>query len=284
MDRTENLQRGIAIAPILFVVAILAVLAMAIAAGSGAFNGDTSAVKAKAQATAILEYAEQVKMAVDRVRGHGCLDTEISFENPFVSGYTNPNAPSDKSCHVFDVNGGGIVWKTPPSSSQNQADHDAANPTYGGSKVPTGNFGMASICVMGVGTGGRCQAGNCGLSTFPCYYTDGRTSADVVMYLPWVARDVCLAINQISGFKNKVNGDPPGTGGGSGYTLYGTNHQFFVGIFYTANHGNGGIPTDTVYGNPPEILGALQGCFDNRFNTGPGPGGGYYFFKVLLAR
>lgn len=106
-----NLQRGIAIAPILFVVAILAVLAVAIAAGSGAFSGDTSAVSAKAQAAAILEYANEVKFAVDRVLGKGCLDTQISFENPIVSGYTNPNAPSDKSCHVFDVNGGGIVLK-----------------------------------------------------------------------------------------------------------------------------------------------------------------------------
>ena len=109
-------QRGIAIGPILAVVAILAVLASAIAAGSGAFNGDTSAVKAKAQATAILEYAEEVKFAVDRVLGKGCTDTEISFENPIVSGYTNPNSPSDKSCHVFDVNGGGIVWKNPPDN------------------------------------------------------------------------------------------------------------------------------------------------------------------------
>ena len=65
----NNNQRGIVIGPILAVVALLAVLASAIAAGSGSFNGDTSAVKAKAQATAILEYAHEVKFAVDRVLG-----------------------------------------------------------------------------------------------------------------------------------------------------------------------------------------------------------------------
>ena len=108
-------QRGIAIGPILFIMAILAVLAAAIAAGSGSFSGDTSAISAKAQASAILEYANEVKFAVDRVLAKGCTDTEISFENPIVSGYENPNAPSDKPCHVFDVNGGGIVWKNPPS-------------------------------------------------------------------------------------------------------------------------------------------------------------------------
>ena len=280
-NRTGNRQSGIAIAPILFVVAILAVLATAIAAGSGAFNGDTSAVKAKAQATAILEYANEVKMGVDRVYNRGCLDTQISFENPIVSGYTNPNAPSDKSCHVFDVNGGGIVWKAPPSGSQNQADHDAANPI--GIKVPTGNFGMGSVCVMGVGTGGRCTASPCTVP-FPCFYTDGTTSADVVMYLPWVTRDVCLAINKISGFKNRADGEPPVALGPNGFNLYGITTPFFVGQFYSLSRKNGAIPTDALYGNPPEIFGALQGCFDNRSNTNYSPGGGYYFFKVLLAR
>ena len=107
---TKASQSGIAIGPILFIVAILAVLASAVAAGSGAFNSDTSAVKAKAQASAILEYANEVKMAVDRVRGHGCSDEQVSFENPLHGTYTNPNAPGDKSCHVFDPNGGGISF------------------------------------------------------------------------------------------------------------------------------------------------------------------------------
>ncbi|QQR69534.1 MAG: hypothetical protein IPI58_02380 [Alphaproteobacteria bacterium] len=99
-------------------MAILAVLASAIAAGSGSFNGDISAVSAKAQASAILGYANEVKFAVDRLIAKGCTDTEISFENPIASGYTNPNAPSDKSCHVFDVNGGGVLFnKYHPSCS-----------------------------------------------------------------------------------------------------------------------------------------------------------------------
>ncbi len=93
MRRTH--QRGIAIGPILYIVAILAVLASAIAAGSGAFNSDTSAISAKAQATAILGYTYEVKLGVDRVLGHGCKDTDISFENPVVGGYINPNSPSD---------------------------------------------------------------------------------------------------------------------------------------------------------------------------------------------
>ncbi|QQR68709.1 MAG: hypothetical protein IPI58_07660 [Alphaproteobacteria bacterium] len=115
-------ESGIAIGPILWVVAILAVLAAAIAAGSGVFNGDISAVKAKAQASAILEQANLLTIAVQRVVGHGCTDTQISFENPMVSGYVNSNAPSDKSCHVFDVNGGGINFPTITASTSDTTD------------------------------------------------------------------------------------------------------------------------------------------------------------------
>ncbi|QQR68547.1 MAG: hypothetical protein IPI58_06780 [Alphaproteobacteria bacterium] len=274
-------QSGIAIGPILFIVALLAVIAAAISAGSDSFSGDTSAVSAKAKASAILEYADSVKMGVDRVLGRGCTDTQISFENPIVSGYTNANAPADKSCHVFDQNGGGIIWKTPQSSAQSQADYDTA--TYVG-RVTLGNYGFASICVMGVGTGGRYpQGGNS--SHFPCYYVDGSASADLVMFLPWLTKDVCLQINNITGLKNKNATMPPAVLGPNGFPLYGYNgHQYFDGTYYTGQGNNGGIPTDSVYSNPIENLGALQGCFDNTSNINPPPGGGYYYFRVLITR
>lgn len=172
MDRTENLQRGIAIAPILFVVAILAVLAIAISAASGAFNGDTSAVKAKAQATAILEYAEQVKMAVDKVYNRGCFDTQISFENPIVSGYTNPNAPSDKSCHVFDVNGGGISFLPIKVS-----------------KLETGNDGFFEF------QGVNAVAGL------------GHLTAQLIAFLPLDSLDTCNKINEMVGMKGYLGHD-----------------------------------------------------------------------------
>ncbi|QQR69631.1 MAG: hypothetical protein IPI58_02925 [Alphaproteobacteria bacterium] len=157
-------QRGIAIGPILAVVAILAVLASAIAAGSGSFNSDTSAVKAKAQATAILEQAHEVKLGVDRVIAKGCTNTEISFENPMVSGYTNSNAPSDKSCHVFDVNGGGIVWKSSP-------------PNIGGRYNNEGYFYTGHYNITGT--------------------AGGHSHQDLIMFLINIPADVCGEINKI---------------------------------------------------------------------------------------
>ena len=159
-------QRGIAIGPILFVVAILAVLASAIAAGSGAFNGDISAISAKAQASAILEYANEVKFAVDRVLAKGCKDTEISFENSIISGYVNPNAPSDKSCHVFDVNGGGIVWKKPPANTSGYAEGLFYSGHHGfvGTSLPLGGI---------------------------------NPTQDLILFFPNITKDVCEEINML---------------------------------------------------------------------------------------
>ena len=159
-------QRGIAIGPILFIVAILAVLAAAIAAGSGAFNGDISAVSAKVQAATILEQAENMKIAVDRVLGHGCADTQVNFDNPIVSGYTNATAPSDHSCDVFHPDGGGLSWITPPANASGFAD----------GYIYSGHLGL-------VGTSSPTGGVN--------------PTQDLVAFLPDVSKKLCEEINRL---------------------------------------------------------------------------------------
>lgn len=265
MNRTGNRQSGIAIGPILFVVAILAVLASAIAAGSGAFNSDTSAVSAKAQATAILEYAEQVKMSVDRVLGHGCTDTQISFENPIVSGYTNPNAPSDKSCHVFDVNGGGISWLTLPANALDQAQHDSQNPTSS-----FGSYSIATSCGIGLGTGtGSVFSYNA--TGFPCYYAGAgayESSSDLFVFAFWLRKDVCEEINKLAGISVMPGQDNAlsAIGGITGF------EEKFKG-----DYGGGGAGMVRVE-NP---RGAIQGCVNDTIMN---YGGGYYYFRALVIR
>ncbi|HEY8126597.1 MAG TPA: hypothetical protein VIF88_14390 [Methylocystis sp.] len=102
--RTLNNQDGIALGPILFIIAILAILAAAIAAGAGGFTANTSAEQAKSNAEALVQYADQLKMAVQKVMANNsCSDTQLQFQG------SNPNAPSDGSCNIFDPRGGGIV-------------------------------------------------------------------------------------------------------------------------------------------------------------------------------
>ena len=243
---TNTHQRGIAIGPILAVVAILAVLASAIAAGSGSFTGDTSAFKAKAQATAILGYANEVKLGVDRVLGKGCTDTQISFENPIVSGYVNPNAPSDKSCHVFDVNGGGIVWKNPDNNIYNTANLGSTNKSWAY---------HAHLCVGGVG------------SASSNYYSGGTCRHDasptsLVMVTHGVTQNVCDALNTILGVELLSSGHNVSSGVAVGVGSY------FKGSY--TKDGTGGYDARAT-------IGKMLGCAQE-------DGGYTYFYAVLLPR
>ena len=185
-------QRGIAIAPILYIVAILAVLVSAIAAGSGSFTGDTSAISAKAQATAILEYADSVKMGVDRVLGKGYTDTQVSFEDPSglskMNGgtaydYTNPNC-TQNDCKVFNPDGGGIVPILIPADA-------AVDPSIVGS----GYMHPQSFIV----TRGRVL--NLGTDT-------GTDGTDIILWVGRLKESVCMSINDILGIPNP-GGKPP---------------------------------------------------------------------------
>jgi type II secretory pathway pseudopilin PulG len=107
---------GIALGPILFIIAILAILAAAIAAGAGGFSGNISNERAKTTAAAIVTSLQQIKDGYDLVIANG--------GNPFImagltpaSGYgfagydpsdPNYNAASDP----FSPSGGGVILPT----------------------------------------------------------------------------------------------------------------------------------------------------------------------------
>ncbi len=132
-QRTLNNQDGIAIGEILFIIAVLAILAAAIASGAGSFNANTNNDSAKTKAGTIIQQADAVAMAVQKVYvENGCADTQISFANPVVSLYTNPNSPSDNSCNVFNQNGGAMLFPTPPQGSLNGTLANSANYIFAG--------------------------------------------------------------------------------------------------------------------------------------------------------
>ena len=108
--RTLNNQDGIAIGPILFIIAILAIIAAAIAAGSGEFSGSTSAEQNKQNAQALVNYVGQLQNGIDMVLHNGCTDTQINFYNLNDVNPANPNAPSDHSCDLYDPRGGGVAY------------------------------------------------------------------------------------------------------------------------------------------------------------------------------
>jgi hypothetical protein len=146
--RTFNNQRGIALGPVIFIIAILAILAAAIAAGSGAFNANTNTESAKAMAETIINQADQIAMGVQNVYvGNACSLSQITFSNPTATGYNggtdlyaNSNAPSDGSCNVFLPNGGSVLFPTMQSGALDPCCYESGTTNEYGYPVFTGGY------------------------------------------------------------------------------------------------------------------------------------------------
>ncbi len=197
MNITARNQKlaGIAIAPILFIVAILAVLAGAIAAGSGSFNSGTSQDRARLMAQAILQKANEIKSAVEIVVANGCTPEQISFQNDSLGiNYTNPNSPlsTQPQCHVFHPHGGKLQnW---PGSRSWQVSRDvvtAVQPTWGG------HYDNAP----GVDFIGLNAVQNPSLGPY------GTTAADLFLRFPYLEQATCAEINRL------LTGNPAITNG-----------------------------------------------------------------------
>lgn len=119
MTRTHNAQQGSVFVYILLAIALLGGLTYAVSRGNRTNTNALTAEQAKLAAQEIIEYGNVVAAAVQKLRLRGCADTEISFENSFSSdNYTNPNAPTDESCHVFSPIGAQINFKSTPVAIQ----------------------------------------------------------------------------------------------------------------------------------------------------------------------
>ena len=68
--------------------------------------------------TRLSSIAVLLRRLFNHLQINGCTDSEISFEQAVVSGYSNANSPTDNSCHVFHVNGGGLRLIEIPESVQ----------------------------------------------------------------------------------------------------------------------------------------------------------------------
>lgn len=97
---------GIAIGPILFVVAILAVLVGALAAGSGSFSSSTTEDANRVNATTLIQQGTSIKSGMDRLLVNG-YDASSIIVSPTFSNEAAEYA-------LFAPNGGGLTPQVPP--------------------------------------------------------------------------------------------------------------------------------------------------------------------------
>ena len=106
-------ERGNVLFYVMFAVALLAALSYAVSQSGRGSITQLNAEKARLLADEILQYGNVLASAAAQLRLRGCKDTEISFENPILTGtHINASAPPDKTCHIFDPAGGGVTYHT----------------------------------------------------------------------------------------------------------------------------------------------------------------------------
>ena len=108
------MNAGIAIGPILFIIAILGILAAAIAAGSGSFTAGTSNETNRTKSAAIIQIGENLKVGMDRMM----MENGIAY-----GGYTINASNSINNNDLFSPTGGGVSVPSDSMSNVVGTDH-----------------------------------------------------------------------------------------------------------------------------------------------------------------
>ena len=192
----DRSQSGNALFIILIAVSLLGALSYAVTQSNRGGLSALTEEKARVYALEVLEYGQVMVNAVAQLRLRGCYEEEISFENSVVSGYTNANAPSDQTCHVFYPAGGGMNWNTPQD-----------NITVGTATASSWRINALNA-IDQVGTTGS-----------------NSSNVELVFFLDDIKESICLQINDRMAISNAGNAPPTDTladvtGGFTGSFVY----------------------------------------------------------------
>jgi hypothetical protein len=250
-ENKSKTEKGSAIIYIFIAIALFAALAFTV---SRSLSGGSSPSKNKEldqlRASEILQFSRNLRTAIQTMKIGGVNDDEISFENPYVAGYTNTLCADDR-CKVFHPRGGGLSWQS--------AAEEALSGTF--SSAPTfGEWhfsGANPVLYVGTPKNTACISASC---------------AELIAYLPFLKKDVCQQINYMLGMQETELSPPPvdDTDGpdfsaagaappkfSDGGTLYGTGDEL----------------------DPAELERQLQYCYEEEPNSGI-----YVYYQVLLSR
>ena len=242
MNKTQS---GNVLFYILIAVALLAALSFAIAQSGRGNAGSISAERARLHAIEILEYGSVMTQAVSQIRLRGYQDGEISLENNIISGYANANC-TESECEIFNVNGGGVHYFEPKSA---WLDKSHSGQVRYGELYFHGEAHAVEV---------------------------GSSQDDLIMFIPYVQKDICMALNKQLDIMPVARDVPLETSG-----------PFAVNIKFTGSYGvalDRRVSGDGTTGQTDILYGKMAGCTEASGTASTPAAGTYHYFQVLLAR
>lgn len=168
----ENVrQRGNILFLILLAVVLFAALAYAVTSSMRGGGKDASSEEGELWVSQIFQQATTLEQTVNRLTLNGCKDTQLNFVNSATGTtlYSNPSAPANGSCNVYEAAGGGATFLSLPKEALNA--QYSANMDYGYPFISGRNH------IAGLDTGGT-------------------TNQSELLYIaPYLTEAVCIAIN-----------------------------------------------------------------------------------------
>lgn len=233
MVKAKNNEHGNAFFIILLGVILFAALMYTFSKSARHGNENLSKKQGDLGTMELLDTAQKMERAVDRLLAKGCSENDISFENDsgtskMVNGtvfdYTNAGTPADDSCKIFSPNGG--VLNPPPLISENLVVDPSL--VCVGCLHPQ-SWWITMSRVTGMGTDA------------------GAAGTDLVLWMGRVTKEQCISINNHLGITNP-SGNPP-------VDVISGMAGIFTGTFVDAVAAGDSIET-------AELVGKRDFCFD----------------------
>ncbi len=193
-----QINSGIALAPILFVVALLAVLVAALAAGSGGFSTNIGRDNARIMATSLIHTCTNYKLATQRMVNGSCNPQQLDVNPRFAPGGTSwmngdftsgngTNRNGNGQCAFYHPNGGAIQFQTIAAAA---LDTDSSRTNSLLSDAHYGHPQMANWFGYPMLSGTHCI-----LNVGDCTAANTSRNAFLTMSITPIEPSVCQAIN-----------------------------------------------------------------------------------------
>jgi len=243
---TERLgaNAGIAIGPILFIIAILAILASAIASGSGSFTAGAAAEGNKTRASALIQIGENLRMGMDQI----ILSGGRSIDEVVIN-----SANTSNNVDLFSPTGGGI--SVPSRTHANNPQIDIWYFPRGPVKGLGSLYGKEVLAVLPVSRGVCAELNNrsLGIAAIPGNLPLGN----------FVAANVDNAVTGMTDWPSE-------------------NSEWFPGVSTVA--WNEDPVQEGGDGKKPSLVGVATGCVqtsDVNIDMRDGPTSNFFYYQVL---